>query len=260
MTHHDTSQGSTIAGRLVRGGSSAVGTALSATIRTVAALRPAVQATAPRRRRGDGHPREAGFHRAVRGGLGGRAGSRRGRRTPLAGDRPPRGAAGHPRARHARPHAGRRRGPVVRLDGLGPARALRAHLRQWAGVSAVDDPVALSHRRGPGAARRPRDRPAGLRDVVVPASGEVAVLRRALALRRRGAGPVDLLRPGAQPAARPHAVRLGAAAPRTVVQDRQEVAPAADRRGQPSSSLDPSLDFSSGSRRLLRWCCTISVN
>ena len=40
MTHHDTSQGSTIAGRLVRGGSSAVGTALSATIRTVAALRP----------------------------------------------------------------------------------------------------------------------------------------------------------------------------------------------------------------------------
>jgi len=40
MSDHDTSQGSTIAGRLVRGGSSAVGSALSATIRTMAALRP----------------------------------------------------------------------------------------------------------------------------------------------------------------------------------------------------------------------------
>ena len=41
MTHHDTSQGATLAGRLVQGGSSAVGTALSATIRSIAALRPA---------------------------------------------------------------------------------------------------------------------------------------------------------------------------------------------------------------------------
>jgi hypothetical protein len=41
MSDHDTLHGSTLAGRLVQGGSSAVGTALSATIRTVAALRPA---------------------------------------------------------------------------------------------------------------------------------------------------------------------------------------------------------------------------
>jgi len=41
MADHHTPQGSTLAGRLVQRGSSAAGTALSATIRTVAALRPA---------------------------------------------------------------------------------------------------------------------------------------------------------------------------------------------------------------------------
>ena len=104
---------------------------------------------------------------------------------------------------------------------------------------------------------------AGLRDVVVPAAREVARLRRAPAVRRRGAGPGDLVRPGAQPAARPHAVRLGTAAPGAVVQDRQEVAPAVTARGQPpepSARRSSARDSSSGSRRLLRWCCTISVN
>ena len=47
MTLRDTSQGSTLAGRLVRGGSSAVGTALSGTIRTMAALRPAAKPLHP---------------------------------------------------------------------------------------------------------------------------------------------------------------------------------------------------------------------
>ena len=47
MTHHDTSQGSTLAGRVVRGGSTAVGTALSTTIRTIAALRPAAKPLHP---------------------------------------------------------------------------------------------------------------------------------------------------------------------------------------------------------------------
>ena len=39
MTHHDTSRDTSLAGRLVRGGSSAVGATLSAAIRTMAALR-----------------------------------------------------------------------------------------------------------------------------------------------------------------------------------------------------------------------------
>ncbi len=41
MSDHDTSQSPTLAGRVVRGGSSAAGAALSTTIRTIAALRPA---------------------------------------------------------------------------------------------------------------------------------------------------------------------------------------------------------------------------
>ena len=41
MSEHDMSQSPTLTGRLVRGGSSAAGTALSTTIRTIAALRPA---------------------------------------------------------------------------------------------------------------------------------------------------------------------------------------------------------------------------
>ena len=41
MTHHDTSQETSLAGRVVRGGSSAVGATLAASIRTIAALRPA---------------------------------------------------------------------------------------------------------------------------------------------------------------------------------------------------------------------------
>ena len=47
MPDHDTSQGSTLAGRLVRGGSSAAGSALSATVRTMAALRPAAKPLHP---------------------------------------------------------------------------------------------------------------------------------------------------------------------------------------------------------------------
>ena len=48
MTDHDSSQGSTLAARLVRGGSSAAGSALSATIRTMAALRPAAKPLHPK--------------------------------------------------------------------------------------------------------------------------------------------------------------------------------------------------------------------
>jgi len=47
MTHHDTSQDTSLAGRVVRGGSSAVGATLSATIRTMAALRPAAKPLHP---------------------------------------------------------------------------------------------------------------------------------------------------------------------------------------------------------------------
>ena len=47
MTQNETSQGSTLAGRLVRGGSSAMGTALSATIRAMAAVRPAAKPLHP---------------------------------------------------------------------------------------------------------------------------------------------------------------------------------------------------------------------
>ena len=47
MTQHDTSQDTSLAGRVVRGGSSAIGATLSATIRTVAALRPAAKPLHP---------------------------------------------------------------------------------------------------------------------------------------------------------------------------------------------------------------------
>ena len=47
MTDHDTSQGSTLVGRVVRGGSSAAGTALSASIRAIAALRPSAKPLHP---------------------------------------------------------------------------------------------------------------------------------------------------------------------------------------------------------------------
>ena len=47
MTRHDTSQESSLAGRVVRGGSSAIGATLSATIRTMAALRPSAKPLHP---------------------------------------------------------------------------------------------------------------------------------------------------------------------------------------------------------------------
>ena len=47
MTHHDTSRDTSLAGRVARGGSSAVGASLSATIRTMAALRPAAKPLHP---------------------------------------------------------------------------------------------------------------------------------------------------------------------------------------------------------------------
>jgi hypothetical protein len=47
MTRHDTTQETSLAGRVVQGGSTAIGTALSTTIRTMAALRPAAKPLHP---------------------------------------------------------------------------------------------------------------------------------------------------------------------------------------------------------------------
>ena len=70
-----------------------------------------------------------------------------------------------------------------------------------------------------------------------------------------GTQPGDVVRPGAQPAARPHAVRLGTAAPGAVVPDRQEVAPAVTATAaRPQETVSPVVL----GRRLVRLragCC-----
>ena len=106
----------------------------------------------------DRHRRAAWFRCAERVRLAGRAGSGRGRRTGLAGHRPSGCGPGHPRPRRARAHACGCGRPAVRVDRLGAARALRAHLRRWTRVPTDDDSAALSHASGPGASRRPRNR------------------------------------------------------------------------------------------------------
>ena len=148
MTDHDSSQGSTLAGAagarwLVGRGVGPVGDHPHDGCAAAGG-----ETAAPGGRDRHGHPREAWFRCAERLRLAGRAGSRRGRRTGLAGHRPPGRGAGHPRSRRARAHARRCGRPAVRLDRLGAPRALRAHLRRRSGIPADDDSAALSHRRG----------------------------------------------------------------------------------------------------------------